>query len=292
MIDDFITGLRTDIYLRLIERGKLRGDKRPGSGYERHHIVPESFYRSASPTGWLDGDPDLPENLVYLTCREHYIAHRLLKRMTTGIGRSKMRLALHRLLDKMHASGQRGRITSRVYQKIRADAVVAQKELYATPEMKFIMSSAQKEYGNRPEVRDKRSAIAKEVQSRPEVSSKKSASIKKALSRPDIKAKQCVVNKEVQNRPEVKARRSAISTEINAMNMLIKMNNQLEQEINSLSVQGDIDAEKDKLKTDLKEMLDSLTYNKLIETKAGEIDNLQKILKSIPIPMGRVITIG
>jgi hypothetical protein len=50
--------------------------------------------------------------------------------------------------------------------------------------------------------------------------------------------------------------------------------------------------EKDKLKTDLKEMLDSLTYNKLIETKAGEIDNLQKILKSIPIPMGRVITIG
>ena len=50
--------------------------------------------------------------------------------------------------------------------------------------------------------------------------------------------------------------------------------------------------EKDKLKTDLKEMLDSMTYNKLVETKAAEVDNLQKILKSIPIPMGRVITIG
>jgi len=50
--------------------------------------------------------------------------------------------------------------------------------------------------------------------------------------------------------------------------------------------------EKDKLRTDLKEMLDSMTYNKLIETKAAEVDNVQKILKATPIPMGRVITIG
>ena len=50
--------------------------------------------------------------------------------------------------------------------------------------------------------------------------------------------------------------------------------------------------EKEKLKTDLKEMLDSMTYNKLIETKAAEVDIIQKILKSIPVPMGRVITIG
>lgn len=50
--------------------------------------------------------------------------------------------------------------------------------------------------------------------------------------------------------------------------------------------------EKEKLKTDLREMLDTLTYNKLIETKAAEVDNLQKILKATPIPMGRVITMG
>jgi hypothetical protein len=50
--------------------------------------------------------------------------------------------------------------------------------------------------------------------------------------------------------------------------------------------------EKEKLKTDLREMLDSMTYNKLIEMKAAEVDNVQKILKSIPVPMGRVITIG
>jgi hypothetical protein len=50
--------------------------------------------------------------------------------------------------------------------------------------------------------------------------------------------------------------------------------------------------EKEKLKTDLREMLDTLTYNKLIETKAAEVDNLQKILKATPFPLGRVITIG
>jgi len=50
--------------------------------------------------------------------------------------------------------------------------------------------------------------------------------------------------------------------------------------------------EKEKLKTDLREMLDSMTYNKLIEMKAAEVDNMQKILKSIPVPMGCVITIG
>jgi len=50
--------------------------------------------------------------------------------------------------------------------------------------------------------------------------------------------------------------------------------------------------EKDKLRTDLKEMFDSMTYNKLIEIKSAEVDNLQKILKATPIPMGRVITIG
>jgi len=50
--------------------------------------------------------------------------------------------------------------------------------------------------------------------------------------------------------------------------------------------------EKDKLRTDLKEMLDSMTYNNLIETNSAEVDNMQKILKATPIPLGRVITIG
>lgn len=44
--------------------------------------------------------------------------------------------------------------------------------------------------------------------------------------------------------------------------------------------------------TQLKEMLDSMTYNKLLEVKAAEVDSLQKILRSVPIPNGRAIIMG
>ena len=50
--------------------------------------------------------------------------------------------------------------------------------------------------------------------------------------------------------------------------------------------------EKDKLITQLKEMLDTLTHDKLVETQAAKVENLQKILRAVPIPMGRAITIG
>lgn len=50
--------------------------------------------------------------------------------------------------------------------------------------------------------------------------------------------------------------------------------------------------DKEKLTTQLKEMLDSLTYDKLIEQQATKVDNLQKILKSIPVPVGKAIIVG
>jgi hypothetical protein len=50
--------------------------------------------------------------------------------------------------------------------------------------------------------------------------------------------------------------------------------------------------EKDKLMADLKELLDSMTYDKLIETQAAEAENLQRLLKTIPVPLGKCISIG
>jgi DNA repair exonuclease SbcCD ATPase subunit len=47
-----------------------------------------------------------------------------------------------------------------------------------------------------------------------------------------------------------------ISTEISAMNLLIKANKEFEKEISELSVQGDIDAEKEKIKTLANEALE------------------------------------
>ena len=51
-------------------------------------------------------------------------------------------------------------------------------------------------------------------------------------------------------------------------------------------------AEKEKLITQLREMLDSLTYDKLLEAQAAETGNLQTVLKTVPIPLGKCIVIG
>jgi hypothetical protein len=52
------------IYTQLINRGKTR----ELTGYkECHHIIPKCI-----------GGNDNPDNLVYLTAREHFIAHKLL----------------------------------------------------------------------------------------------------------------------------------------------------------------------------------------------------------------------
>ena len=42
----------------------------------------------------------------------------------------------------------------------------------------------------------------------------------------------------------------------------------------------------------LEEMLDGLTYDKLIEAQATEAENLQRLLKTVPIPFGKTIMIG
>ena len=50
--------------------------------------------------------------------------------------------------------------------------------------------------------------------------------------------------------------------------------------------------EKERLRTELREMFDSLTYDKLIESHATEAGNIQTILKTVPIPLGKCITVG
>jgi hypothetical protein len=44
--------------------------------------------------------------------------------------------------------------------------------------------------------------------------------------------------------------------------------------------------------TKLSEMLNELTYSKMLEDEAGAAESLTNILKKIPIPNGRAIFIG
>ena len=50
--------------------------------------------------------------------------------------------------------------------------------------------------------------------------------------------------------------------------------------------------DQEKLRTQLVEMLESLTYDKLIETQAATTDNIMKQLRAIPVPNGQAITMG
>jgi len=50
--------------------------------------------------------------------------------------------------------------------------------------------------------------------------------------------------------------------------------------------------DQEKLRTQLTEMLETMTYDKLIETQAVTSDNLMKQLRTIPVPNGLAITMG
>ena len=50
--------------------------------------------------------------------------------------------------------------------------------------------------------------------------------------------------------------------------------------------------DKDKLITSLREMLDTMTYDKLIEMQATRAENMNKQLKYIPVPGGKAIFMG
>lgn len=71
------------IYKNLCRSRKYRGHERE-SGYEIHHIKPRSF-----------GGSDHKNNLVKLTYREHWLAHKLLVRFSKGVEFFKMKHAFN-----------------------------------------------------------------------------------------------------------------------------------------------------------------------------------------------------
>ena len=79
------------------------------SGYvERHHIIPKSL-----------GGSDASKNIVELSLRQHYIAHRLLPKMVIDSShRSKMLFALRCMLN-YDKYGKRYRPSSRVFEALK-----------------------------------------------------------------------------------------------------------------------------------------------------------------------------
>ena len=103
-------------YHELIERAVKDARKRSDEIYlESHHIIPKSLGGSNEKT-----------NLVLLTTREHFVAHRLLVKITSGENRRKMCFALYRLT---HSGGNLKRnFTSHQYDVAKRLRIIAVKE--------------------------------------------------------------------------------------------------------------------------------------------------------------------
>jgi hypothetical protein len=87
----FIDDIYSQQYYSIISGAKSRAQTRkaaqelfPETVIERHHIIPRCFFmkkENKNNPGWLDGNPDGRNNLVFLTACEHYRCHFLLADM-------------------------------------------------------------------------------------------------------------------------------------------------------------------------------------------------------------------
>ena len=99
----FIENKYTKWYFSIISCAKNGFRNKKDGKYESHHIVPKSF-----------GGSNRKENLVLLTCKEHFICHLLLVRMLDD-KRNKMKMV--KAIVRMSGCGKY-KLTSRTYQNI------------------------------------------------------------------------------------------------------------------------------------------------------------------------------
>lgn len=95
------------LYQRFIESRPTR-TKKTKDGLETHHILPRSL-----------GGSNEQANLVVLTPKEHYLAHRLLVKCHTGEARMKMSFALYSLGHFKNRHRKKRVLNSRQYRLIR-----------------------------------------------------------------------------------------------------------------------------------------------------------------------------
>ena len=117
---------------------------------EYHHIVPKCL-----------GGSNKKDNTVYLTDREHYICHRLLVKITSGVAQQKMWLAVD-CFTKSIQDRPGVRVNSRVVAEARA-----QSRIYLSSIRKGNATRPAGTYMHSTETRQKQSDSAKGIVKRP-----------------------------------------------------------------------------------------------------------------------------
>jgi len=104
------------LYKNLIKSRKNR-QKIDGEYYEKHHIIPKCI-----------GGTNSPNNIVYLTGREHYVAHWLLYRIrphSTGISLAFWKMSI----PNVKKVKRKYNVTSRAYQEAKKAMAEANRKL-------------------------------------------------------------------------------------------------------------------------------------------------------------------
>lgn len=99
------------LYHRFIESKRYREfnvNENREQGFDLHHILPKSI-----------GGSNKKSNLVKLTYREHYMAHRMLAKMYKGAKKIKMSFALYSLRHFRNRHRQATGLTARQYEYCR-----------------------------------------------------------------------------------------------------------------------------------------------------------------------------
>jgi len=88
----FIDDEYSQEYFTIIQGAQLRASTRAQAAdlyqncvIERHHVIPECFFKNRKrkgPPGWIEGNSEKPENIVFLEAKDHYRVHQLLIKMT------------------------------------------------------------------------------------------------------------------------------------------------------------------------------------------------------------------
>lgn len=96
----FLPKKYTKWYLNIITAAKFRNVNE--EKLYSHHVIPESFFlkrKRRGSDGWIEGDPNTPDNLVNLTYREHLLCHWLLTKMVVGKAKIKMKVAFSLMVN-------------------------------------------------------------------------------------------------------------------------------------------------------------------------------------------------
>lgn len=146
----FLINKYTALYFKIMSMPFLE------EGYaEKHHVIPKSM-----------GGTNGKENLVRLTAKQHFVAHKLLTKMTVGKMRQKAEAAFRAVaIMKNPKAGKTLKILSaKEYEKLRKAhaqrSSERMKELWASPEFRAKMSVSQPK-----ELRSKRAKAGKTAKS-------------------------------------------------------------------------------------------------------------------------------